>query len=260
MNAIVLAGGIPQPDDPLYVYTQGKPKSLLDIAGKSMLQWVLDALDGSEHVDNIVIVGLDDPVELDCSKTVTLIPNRGGMLANARAGLHHVTETDPEAELALVVSADIPAITAEMVDWTVKTAQESDHDLYYNLIERDVMEHRYPQSNRSFVHMKDAVVCGGDMNVIRCDAAVGNDEFWERAIAARKNVFKQAALIGYGTLFLMLIRQLSIEAAVQRGFKKLGFRCRTILCPYPEIGMDVDKPYHVDILRADLEGKKPHES
>jgi hypothetical protein len=32
------------------------------------------------------------------------------------------------------------------------------------------------------------------------------------------------------------------------------------LCPYPEIGMDVDKPYHVDILRADLEGKKPHES
>ncbi len=168
MDAIVLAGGIPQPDDPLYAYTQGKPKPLLEIAGKPMLQWVLNALSASDHVDNVVIVGLDD----------------------------------------------------------------------------------------QFVHMKDAVVCGGDMNVIRCNATVGNDEFWERAVAARKNVFKQAALVGYGTLFLMLTRQLSIEAAVRRGFKKLGFRCRTIFCPYPEIGMDVDKPYHVDILRADLEGKE----
>jgi GTP:adenosylcobinamide-phosphate guanylyltransferase len=256
MDAIVLAGGIPQPDDPLYVYTQGKPKPLLDIAGKPMLQWVLNALGDSEHVDNVVIMGLDDQIELNCSKPITLIPNRGGMLANARAGLRHVTETRPEAELVLFVAADIPAITAEMVDWTAKTAQESDHDLYYNLIERDVMERRFPQSNRSFVHMKDAVVCSGDMNVIRCNATVGNDEFWERAIAARKNIFKQAALIGYGTLFLMLTRQLSLEAAAKRCFKKLGFRGRPILCPYPEIGMDVDKPYHVEILRAELEGKE----
>jgi len=55
----------------------------------------------------------------------------------------------------------------------------------------------------------------------------------------------------------MLIRQLSLEAAVRRSFEKLGFRGRPILCPYPEVGMDVDKPYHVKILRADLETKSP---
>lgn len=256
MDALVLAGGIPRPDDPLYVYTQGKPKSLLDMAGKPMVQWVLDALGDSWLVGQVVVVGLDRHRNLTCSKPMTLIPNRGDMLTNARAGLRHVTEINPEAELALVVSADIPAITAEMVDWTVTTAQESDHDLYYSLIERDVMETRYPQSNRSFIQMKDVVVCGGDMNVIRCNAAVGNDEFWQRAIAARKNVFKQAALIGYGTLFLMLIRQLSLEAAARRCFKKLGFRGHPILCPYPEVGMDVDKPYHVEMLRAALGGEK----
>ena len=58
MDAIVTAGGIPQPDEPLYAFTQGGPKALLDIFGKPMIQWVLDALEGAKGVDNIVIIGL----------------------------------------------------------------------------------------------------------------------------------------------------------------------------------------------------------
>ncbi len=46
MDAIVIAGGVPTPVEPLYPYTQGKPKALLDLCGKPMIQWVLDALEG----------------------------------------------------------------------------------------------------------------------------------------------------------------------------------------------------------------------
>ena len=55
MNAIVTAGGIPQPGEPLYEVTQGGPKALLDIAGKPMVQWVLDALSGSQNLSLIHI-------------------------------------------------------------------------------------------------------------------------------------------------------------------------------------------------------------
>ena len=44
MDAIVIAGGIPQPQDPLYTYSHGDSKALIDIAGKPMVQWVLDVL------------------------------------------------------------------------------------------------------------------------------------------------------------------------------------------------------------------------
>ena len=44
MNAIVTAGGIPQPGDKLYAYSNGDSKALIDLAGKPMVQWVLDAL------------------------------------------------------------------------------------------------------------------------------------------------------------------------------------------------------------------------
>ena len=35
MDCVITAGGVPKPDDPLYVYTQGKPKALLEINGRS---------------------------------------------------------------------------------------------------------------------------------------------------------------------------------------------------------------------------------
>ena len=44
MDAIVTAGGIPQPEDPLYTFSNGNAKALIDVAGKPMVQWVLDAL------------------------------------------------------------------------------------------------------------------------------------------------------------------------------------------------------------------------
>jgi hypothetical protein len=152
----------------------------------------------------------------------------------------------------LSVSSDIPAITAEMVDWTVDTCQETDHDIYYNLITRQVMEARFPNSKRSYVRVDDVEVCGGDLNMIRARTVTANEELWERIIAARKNAFKQAALVGYDTLFLLLLHRLTIESTIQRVSKRLNIRGRAVFCPYAEIGMDVDKPHQLEILRADL--------
>ena len=60
MDAIIIAGGIPEPGDPLYEFTQGKPKALLDIAGKPMVQWVLDAIGGADRIDQVVLVSLSE--------------------------------------------------------------------------------------------------------------------------------------------------------------------------------------------------------
>jgi GTP:adenosylcobinamide-phosphate guanylyltransferase len=256
MDAVITAGGIPGPEDPLYEYTQGKSKALLDIAGKPMVQWVLDAVCGSENIDQIVIIGLESDSALNCTKPITYIPNQGSMLDNVRGGILKIAEINPRADHAIMVSSDIPALTTEMVDWAVKTTDDPEVDLYYNLITKEVMEARYPGSNRSFVKLKDVVVCGGDMNVLRVAAATGNDELWQKLISARKNPFKQAALFGYGTLIQLLTRRLTLEDAVPRIEKQLGIKGRPVLCPYAELGMDVDKPYQYEILRKDLEAKK----
>jgi len=253
MDAIVTAGGIPQPEDPLYEYTQGESKALLDIAGKPMVQWVLDALSDAERIQNVVVIGLEANSGVTCTKPLTFIPNQGGMLANIRAGIDKTVEINPQADHVLIVSSDIPAVTSEMIDWTIDTTMETQDDLYYGVITREVMEKRYPGSKRSYIKLKDTDICGGDMNVVRASIAHGRDDLWNGLIEQRKNALKQASIIGFDTLFLILLRRLTLEAAVPRVCKKLGLSGRAIVCPYAEVGMDVDKPYQLELIRKDME-------
>lgn len=254
MDAIITAGGIPKPEEPLYQYTQGKSKALLEIAGKPMIQWVMDAVCASEKVEQVVVIGLEEgQVQMDCGKPVAFMPNQGSLFQNVRGSIAKVVELNPTAEHVLMVSSDIPAITTEMVDWAIDAALETEHDVYYNVVTRETMETRFPGSNRSFIKFKDVEICGADMNIARIEAAHGNDELWQKLIGARKNVFKQAALFGYDTLLLMLLRRLTIGDAVERVGKRLNLRGRAIIAPYAEIAMDVDKPHQYEILRADME-------
>ncbi len=255
MDAVVTAGGIPQPGEPLYDYTQGNYKALLDISGKPMIQWVLDALCEAETVDRIIIVGLPENSGVTCSKISAYLPSEGSLLGNIRAGVKKLVEIDPLAHHVLVVSSDIPAITKEMVDWVVNTAKKTDEDVYYNIITRQVMESRFPTSKRSYTRLQDIEVCGGDMNVIRSMTVTSNDALWERIISARKNVFKQASLIGFDTLILLLLRRINLDQAVKKVTRRVKLSGRAIICPYAEVGMDVDKPHQLEIMRADLQSR-----
>ena len=255
MDALVTAGGIPEEGEPLYEYTQGKPKALLEIAGKPMIQWVLDALSGSDKIDGIVVIGLDETDAVHCEKITAYVPNQGGLLENARAGMIKVIELNPNAKQVVVASSDIPAITSEMVDWMVDNAKGSDLDLHYHVVTREVMEKRYPESNRSYIRLKDLEVCGGDMNVVRAMAVTANEERLERIIDSRKNVFKQAALIGYGTLLMLLLGRLDVNGAIERVTKRMEITGKLVLSPYAEIAMDADKPHQLEILRTDMAEK-----
>jgi GTP:adenosylcobinamide-phosphate guanylyltransferase len=256
MDAVVTAGGIPKQGEPLYEYTRGKSKALLDVAGKPMVQWVLEALDGAASIQRVVIIGLEPESGVTSRKTVAFLPNQGGMVENIRTGVFKILELNPEAHHVLMVSSDIPGITPEMVDWVVATAMQTDEDAYYNVIPREDMEKVFPESKRSYTHLKDLDVCGGDMNVIRSSMVTAEEGIWNELIASRKNVFKQAAIIGYDILFLLLLRRLTIDDAVKRVARRLQITGRAIVCPYAEVGMDVDKPHQLEMLRAYLERRK----
>ena len=257
MDAIVMAGGIPKAEDPLYEFTQGEPKALLDVAGKPMVQWVLDAISGTESVERVVLISLPEEAGLTCSKPVTYLPDQGGLLENVRGGIEKAVEINPEATHVLTVSSDIPMIKSEMIDWMVKENSGSDLELYYTVIPREVMEKRFPESKRSYTLLKDAELCGGDLNMIRSSTVHANVDLWDQLVAARKSVFKQAALLGYGNLLLLLSRQLTLDGAVKRVMEKMNITGKAVISPYAELGMDVDKPHQLEIVRTELANTQP---
>lgn len=252
MDAIVIAGGTPPSDDPLYEETQGGYKSQLNIAGKPMVQWVLDALAEANEVDRVIVAGLPIFADLAYPRSLTVLPDAGGILENMQVGAEELRRTNPQAEYALVISADIPAITGEMVNWLISTSQTSSHDLYYCVIERSVMESRFPGSSRPYIHLKSMEVCGGNMSMIRTSLFSSETPLWNRLIENRQNPLHLAALLGYDTLFYLLVRQLSLEDAAATVSKRLGIDVAATLCPYPEIALDVDKPHQLVALRSIL--------
>ena len=252
MDAIVTAGGIPRPEDPLYTYSYGDSKALIDVAGKPMIQWVLDALGGAKRVNNVIIVGLSPKSGVTCKKPLHYVSNQGRMLANIVAGVTKALEINKRNKYVLVVSSDIPALKPEMVDWLVDTCMETKDDLYYGVCPQAVMEARFPDSKRTYTHLKGMDVCGADMNITHVRMATEHLDLWESLIGSRKSPLKQASLIGFGTLFALFTRRLTLEDAVRRVSERIGIKARAITWPYAEPCMDVDKPSQLELLRADL--------
>jgi GTP:adenosylcobinamide-phosphate guanylyltransferase len=253
MDAIVTAGGIPQPDDPLYAYSNGNSKALIDVAGKPMVQWVLDALGDAKNVDNVIVIGLSPKSGVTCKKPLHFVSNQGRMLANIVAGVNKALELDKKSKYVLVVSSDIPTLQPEMVDWLVDTCMETRDDIYYGVCPREVMEGRFPGSNRTYTKLKGIELCGADINVTHVRMATEHLEMWESLIGTRKSPLKQAGIIGLGTLWKVLTRSITLDDLVEKVCQRIGIRGRAIVWPYAEPCMDVDKPHQLELLREDLE-------
>jgi hypothetical protein len=177
------------------------------------------------------------------------------MLANIVAGVDKALELNPKTEYVLVVSSDIPTVKSEQIDWLIETCTQTKDDLYYGVCPRDVMETRFPDSHRTFTKLKDMQVCGADMNITHVRMATEHLDMWENLIGNRKSPVKQASIIGFGTLFMLLTGQLTLDEAVERASKRIGIAARAVVWEQAEPCMDIDKPHQLDLLRADLEAQ-----
>jgi GTP:adenosylcobinamide-phosphate guanylyltransferase len=251
MDAIVLAGGR-SPNDALAELTGGGLKSMLPIAGKPMVQWVLDAISKSKRIGTVVILGLDDDVVVNCEKPIIRLPDAGSLIGNIQQGAKTLDALHPMETHVASFSADIPAVTPEIIDSLVEIYQKSEVDIYYGVVERKVMEKRYPGSKRTYTTVKDCEICGGDLNAFCKKAVLQPDALWKDLIKARKNPVKQAAMIGFDSLFLMLIQQITLDDLAARVCKRLGITGKAVRVPFAEVGMDVDKPFQFEIVQADL--------
>jgi GTP:adenosylcobinamide-phosphate guanylyltransferase len=255
MNVLITAGGIPSPEDSLYEVTQGTYKALIPLEGKPIIQWIVDALSTVKGLENIVIVGLSPNTPIKSTLPLHFLPDQGDLILNTRSGLDGLRKIAPNDEYALMCSGDIPAITPEMISWMLKAIPELDADLVYTIVERKVMETTFPESERTYLRLKDKDVCGGDIFAIRLDRRIQEHPIWDKLIAARKKPLKQAAMFGFDTLLLVLTHQITIYDLERKLSKKLGLTARTLNTPYAEMGMDVDKVFQLRIVEEYLSKK-----
>ncbi len=252
MDCVVTAGGIPQEGDILYECTQGMPKALVDIAGRPMVQRVVDALTAARCVDRIVVGGLPEDTGIQSTKLAACVPDQGSLLANALGAADHLLSLDPTPRQFLLCSGDIPLISGGMVDEFASQCADPSIEFYYGVVRRELMEAAFPESRRSYVHLTDGDMAGGDIFVLHSHVTENRRELFEELIGDRKSALRQARRIGLGVLVKLLLHRLSIAEAEQRVARSMGLNGRVVLLRHAELGMDVDKPFQLEICRRAL--------
>jgi molybdopterin-guanine dinucleotide biosynthesis protein A len=255
VDAVLLAGGAPAAGDPLHPLTRGGPKALLAIAGRPMIQWVLDALGAARTIRRVIVVGLArEDARLACAKPLTFVADQGSLIANLKAGGRAAQSQSSPPSHALAVSADVPLLTAPVVDWIVRAARETDHEAYYVIVPRAAMERRFPASGRSFVGLREGGFAGGDLSLFKLTLLREHHPVWEKLVAARKSRSAQARLLGLDVLLLLAIGRLGLARLERRVRARLGVDACGLVCPHAEAAMDVDKPHQYEMLSRVLAG------
>jgi NDP-sugar pyrophosphorylase family protein len=253
LAAVIAAGSNPTETDPLRDYADGQPKAMIPIAGQPMITYVIDSLAGSEYIQDIVVVGLPESNILDHDHHFAQLPDAGSIIDNYRAGMAYAIKRIPLLDAIVLCSCDVPAITSRIVDSFIRQCLQSDHDLYYSIVAQPVMEARFPGANRSYVHLRDGVFAGGDILLAKPGLILNNTELWSSLESSRKNVFRQARLLGISTLIKLITRRLSLAEIERRACDVLRIRGKVIPVAHAEVGMDVDKPGQLEIIRSHIQ-------
>lgn len=254
MDCIIIAGGLATPTSPMYEITGGKSKALLDMGGRTMLERVMDALQGSKYIEDIVVVGLGSDLGMDFQRPVGHLPDHGSMVANMLAGVKYFEEKKPGATAVMSCTSDVPLLTTAIVDDFIEVTAPHEKGLYYNFITKEVMDARFPDSNRTFVKLKGGMqIAGGDLMIANPIIGSANEELWITLTNARKHAWKIATIIGIDMFFKFIFRRIGTAEIEKKAESILGLPVEVVLSPHAEIGMDADKPDQVEMLRAELE-------
>lgn len=245
--AIVLAG---QPNSgPLQETSDAVNEALIEINGKPMAQFVLDALGASEQVERILVLGPDPELAVQLSHPkAEFLQNSGGIIDHIMAAARHLPHDKPY----LLATSDIPLLTPEVVDGFLALCQGREADVFYPVIEKKVNDRLYPSVKRTYVTLTDGIFTGGNLFLINPKVIEEKAPLVEEFLNYRKSPLKLAGLLGWSFLFRLLFKRLSLAAIEAKVNDLLGLRGAVVLCPYPEVGIDVDKPSDLQLARAAL--------
>lgn len=243
--AVVLAGG--DASDRLAAEAGVSAKALVPLGDQPLGAYVLGALRASGAVSRIVYVGPTD-VSLEGLHDVQL--GSGERLVDSLALGVGAALAQPGAKRLLVLSADIPWVTGEMIarfvaDAEALTTPEGPPALVYPVVTEAASKAQFPYQHRTYARLKDGSFTGG--NLLLVDAALVPRLLpqLDRVFRARKNPFALASIFGTGVLLSLALGTASIARLERLVGGLVGAPVRALISDDAALAADVDSPAHL---------------
>jgi CTP:molybdopterin cytidylyltransferase MocA len=244
VNAVVLAGR--RNDGKLKDVATEPWEALIDIAGRPMVSWVLDAVLGSKEVNHVVMVAPKSEFSRFESDRVSIVEPGDSLVGNALIGCRAA----PKGEFILLCTSDVPMISTHTVDSFLKLcADKAGADFYYPVVPKEVAEARFPGVHRTYASIKEGTFTGGNIMLVRASKVETAADRATEFVNNRKSPVKQAGLLGWSFVVKLLLHSLTVAELEKTLSHYFLMQARAIICPEPEIGVDVDKPSDLELAR-----------
>ncbi|MGI6663368.1 MAG: molybdenum cofactor guanylyltransferase [Bacillota bacterium] len=245
VDAVVLAGR--ENTGRLRDASPEKWEANIDIAGRPMVTYILDALKAVPLIGTIYLVGPEEALSRYTSSKVVLVEPGDGLLENVRKGLSAAT-----TECALVCASDIPLVTAEIVEDLLRRSLESGADFCYPVSSKEDCLRAFPGVKRTYVTLREGTFTGGNMFFVRKSSVEKAWPMAEKMIEYRKSPVKMVSVLGPGFLLRFALKTLTVSDLEKKVGSLLNLKPKAILNVSPEVGVDVDKPSDLELCRREL--------
>lgn len=242
VDAVLLAGSINR--IALYPGAQPGYKALVEMHGKPLIAYVLDALRQAEGVGKIFVVGAPPVVEYASRwEGVSGVSDGHQLVRNAWRGLRAAT-----TDRVLFCNPDQPLLRPEMVEDFLQRALATRGDLISSWVRHEDLG-PYVEGEHKFANFGDGKFAHGNLFLVRKDMPQLDlvKERLDRIYQARKSNLKFAWALGpalFGRFLVSLVcgKLPSLQETLEIGGKKFGVDLQPVICPYPEIALDIDEP------------------
>jgi GTP:adenosylcobinamide-phosphate guanylyltransferase len=241
VDAVILAGGDGEVIDPACRF-----KGLVPIAGRPLVEWVVDAFLDAGLVSQVAVVmptaenlgGWVDRVE-------KLVVSDREFMDNVLAGISAFREDRP----VVVATGDIPLITGAEVDEFISQGLETRADFVYPLVRQEEIEAAYPGAARTYFKLKSGRFTGGNAMMVNPLLLPRAREIGQHMFDDRKNAVALVRTAGFGFVIKFLLGRLEPGDLSDKIRQMLGGSGAAVVVRRPSIAMDVDKP--TDLVLAE---------
>ncbi|MBI4744067.1 MAG: NTP transferase domain-containing protein [Actinobacteria bacterium] len=246
-DALILAGGTLKGFESEKALT----KALIKINGKSMVEYVVDALKGSTRIGRIVVVIPAQAKDFFLSGKVDKVLIGGSsVIENVQQGFEYLNSSNP----VLVITSDIPLLTSRAIDDFLISCEKKDAEIYYPIVSKNTIHSVLPKAERTYISLKEGIFTGGNLGLVAPRVVEENAELMKTVFSLRKSPLKLFRILSFTFVLKFIFHLLTLGELEQKCSELLGAKAAVVISSFPEIGIDVDKPSDLKLVMDVLKG------
>jgi len=246
ISAAIMAGG--GAGDEVALAEDAPCKALVDLGGKPMIEWVATAVRGAALIGETVIV--EGPgQELSASWFEPMIPVATAGGTGFIDSVQAAAQALPNAEKILLVTVDIPLVTAEGLDDFARSCIASQAELSYTIAAAEEVEREFPGRGKTVVRLREGRFTGGSVAGVTRRFIVEQAETIALTFDRRKSKLALVRMFGWGFVARLALGRLSVADLEKRGSEMLGCTLQAVRTKYPGLAFDVDHAEDLELAR-----------